>query len=477
MMRPMVVMLAIGALAASGPSVASEKDHIAAIEREMLPAVSLAGAPARPESLAQEMARLHVPGVSVAVIHHSRIAWAKGYGQVTAGGAPVNPGTLFQAASISKPVTAVAALRLVDGGVLSLDGDVNAQLTSWRLPTTNEGPVTLRQLLAHTAAMTAHGYAGYAAGHPVPSLGQVLDGSGPANSEAVRSTGMPGKAVSYSGGGYEVVQQLMQDRSGENFPELMRRTLLAPAGMTQSRFEQPLAGASVAGAAQPHDADGRPVAGGPYTYPELAAAGLWTTPSDLARFVIAVQRSAAGAKGALLAPATAQAMLTPGLGDRALGFELQSGSAASSFSHGGANEGYRNYLFAYFPNGDGAVVMTNATQGDRLARDLVRSIAREYGWPTNRTVVRAATAEDPALNARLVGKYVIPGFGDFTVGGDASRLTLSLRPGVVERLYHSEGGEFFVLSQDTRVVFRSEGARISGRLIGQSFDLPFIRQP
>lgn len=328
---------------------------------------------------------------------------------------------------------------------------------------------------AHTAGTNAHGYRGYAAGKPVPTLRQVLDGTPPANSEAVVSETAPGKSVSYSGGGYEVVQQLMEDRTGLNFDDLMQKTVLIPAGMTHSRFKQPLVRRPSEAVAQPHDAAGQQVPGGPFTYPELAAAGLWTTAEDLARFVIAVQNAASGLKGALLTPTTARTMLMSGLGNRGLGFELQASPTSKSFSHGGANEGFRNYLFAYLPNGDGAVVMTNATQGDKVGRDLVRSIAHEYGWPTNQTIVRTAVAYDPSIDDRLVGSYEISGFGNFQISKDDRHLSLSLRPGVVETLYRSAPGEFFILSQDARLLITNNNGNISGRLVAPGFDLGFKR--
>jgi len=203
-------------LAAALPAHAQDAEAIARIERGLRPAVAVQGAKLETRTLDGEMQRLHVPGVSVAVIRGGKIAWAKGYGVTQAGGgAPVTPQTLFQAASISKPVTAMGALKMVEAGQLELDADINTVLTSWKLPPgPTKRPATLRQLLSHTGGTTVSGFPGYAAGAQVPTLPQVLDGAAPANTGPVRIEGSPGDAWKYSGGGYSIVQQAMIDRSG-----------------------------------------------------------------------------------------------------------------------------------------------------------------------------------------------------------------------------------------------------------------------
>ena len=201
-------------LAAIAPACAATSDEIARIERGLRQPVALAGQPAT-RLLADEMRRLNVPGVSIAVIRGGKIAWAQGFGVTHAGGPAVTAGTLFQAASISKPVAAMAVLRLVQEGKLDLDADVNTILTSWRLPpaSTGEAKVNLRQLLSHTAGTSVSGFPGYAADKPVPTLVQVLDGAVPANTKPVRVDAAPGSAWRYSGGGYSIVQQALIDRT------------------------------------------------------------------------------------------------------------------------------------------------------------------------------------------------------------------------------------------------------------------------
>lgn len=192
-------------------------------------------------SIAERLKHYKVPGASVAVIAGGALEWARDYGVTSAeGGKPVTADTLFQAASISKPVAAMVALRLVEQGKLSLDEDVNVKLRSWKVPEnefTKTEKVTLRRLLNHSAGLTVHGFRGYGADEPVPSLIEVLDGKRPANSAAIRVDITPGSKGRYSGGGYEVMQQLVIDVTGRPFPQLARELVLAPLGMSHSTYE------------------------------------------------------------------------------------------------------------------------------------------------------------------------------------------------------------------------------------------------
>ena len=466
-----LIFCALPAFGADDPALAG---RMAAVERGLLPAVTLEGAPVVKRTLAAEMARLGVPGVSIAVIHAGEIEWARGYGVVTPGGAPVTPTTLFQAASISKPVTAMAALKMVESGQLALDRDINGYTSLWKLPKDmDNSPVTLRQLLSHTAGTTVHGFAGYAAGAPVPTLTQLLNGAKPANSRGVHVSARPGTKWRYSGGGYEVVEYVMTERAKMPFPQLLQQTVLKPLGMADSSFAQPLPAMQLARAALPHDATGKPVPGGPHTHPELAAAGLWTTPSDLAKFAIEVKRSAAGQSNKVLSQSMTHLMLTPVLENFGLGWRLDGDGQTQSFSHGGANVGYQNKLLAYTVRGDGIVVMTNADRGGELADQLVRAVAAEYNWPTQRPRVRAATPPPAAALDTLPGKYTIAGLGDFTIARAGQGLTVALKGDAMEPLYAAADGSWFVTSMDAQLKF--DGRDGGGRLKAAGMDVPFAR--
>jgi CubicO group peptidase (beta-lactamase class C family) len=382
--RPAAVAAAVAPLPPRGLADTSATARRAAIEGALV-VRSADGSTAR-APLAERMAHYSVPAVSVAVIDGGRLHWAHAWGVVRAGGAqPADTATLFQAASISKPVAAMAALRLVEQGRLELDGDVNGRLRAWRVEEnehTRAEKVTLRRLLSHGAGLTVHGFAGYPDGSATPSLVQLLNGERPANSARVRLDIAPGSAWRYSGGGTSVAQLLMLEAAGtDDFPALMRSLVLEPAGMQHSTYQQPLPPARRGAAAVAHDRTGSPLAAGWHVYPEMAAAGLWTTPSDLARLVLDVQRALRGEGGTLLSADVSREMLRTQIGSWGLGWTLGGSGPAATFSHGGSNAGYKAQLTAFVEGGRGAVIMTNGDQGTALIREVMAAVAEVYGWP------------------------------------------------------------------------------------------------
>lgn len=352
------------------------------------------------------MAHYGVPGVSIAVIYDNQIAWSKSYGVTdTQHREPVTNHTLFQAASISKPVAAYGALRLVQENKLKLDEDINSYLKTWHLPDnkfTDQEHVTLRQLLSHTAGTTVHGFPGYSPGLPLPSLVQVLDGTAPANTAAIRVDKLPGESFRYSGGGYCILQQLMMDITGKPFPDLMDELVLQPIGMQSSTYTQPLPDSKLGLAATGYLPDGSMTEGKRHTYPELAAAGLWTTAEDLARFAMNVQQTYAGRSSEVLSKEMAASMLTPYVADFiGLGIFLDKRKNDVYFQHGGWNEGFSSMLVAHKEKGYGVVVMTNANQ-PQFIDELIRSVALTYGWDNYMPVYRKATGKDTIA---IAGRY------------------------------------------------------------------------
>lgn len=396
--------------AAEKPKDATLEARVHRVEHGLLPNTLIKGAPPATMELAERMRFYKVPGVSVAVIQDGRVDWARGYGVKEAGTSdPVTPETMFQAASISKPVAALAALRLVQEGRLQLDEDVNAKLVSWRVPENElarEQKVTLRRLLSHGAGLTVHGFPGYAADAPVPTLVQVLDGAKPANTAPIRVDILPGTQWRYSGGGYTVMQQLLIDVAKKPFPDLLREMVIAPLGLRHSTYEQPLPARLTAMAAAGH-IDGQPIKGRWHTYPEMAAAGLWTTPTDLALIAVEIQRALAGRSEKVLAPAMARQMVTPQIKDHGLGPSVAGTGKIARFLHGGSNEGFEAFWVAYQETGQGAVVMTNARGGGRLAAEILRAIAREYDWPDYAPKERAVVTIDPKTIDGYAGTYEI----------------------------------------------------------------------
>lgn len=341
----------------------------------------------RPSSrlhLTEAMERLSVPGVGIALVSGGEIAAVKSLGVGDHTDA-IARRTLFQAGSVSKPVAALVALRLVASGDMELDADISDALASWRIPEVGgwRARLTLRQLLSHTAGLTVHGFAGYPPGMPVPTLQQVLSGSPPANSAPVVVRILPGSCFSYSGGGYCVVQQLLEDRTGEPFPRLARRLVLDPLGMEDSGFEQPLPEARHGQAASGHRTAGVAVEGRWHIYPEMAAAGLWTTPSDLARFTVAIQHAKARQPDSILPGELIDEMLTAQAANvpYGLGLQLQDRGGHPRFYHSGDDEGFVATMMGYVDRGEGVAVMANSDRGGDVISAVVSSLARAMGWP------------------------------------------------------------------------------------------------
>ena len=337
------------------------------------------GDPRRLVSLDEAMQILDVPSVSIALIEGDRIAFARTYGEDS------TPDTLYQAASLSKFVTAVGAMRMVDRNKLSLDEDVNAKLKSWKVPATGfdkDHPVTLRGLLSMTSGVGVPGFVGYQLGATLPNLTQILYGLPPANSPPVTVIAQPGSGFAYSGGGYEIAEALMIDVGEAPFPQLMAELVLKPAGMERSTFVQPLPRDREAEAAPGHDQQGRELPGSWFIIPEHAAGGLWSTPTDLANLLLLVGRAWRGESSLFLKPETAREMFkAQNGGPYGLGAAVSRVGGSLVVMKRGQNVGYQAYLILLPVEGQGMVVMTNSDNGSVLAEALIRRAAKLYGWP------------------------------------------------------------------------------------------------
>jgi CubicO group peptidase (beta-lactamase class C family) len=343
------------------------------------------------------MEMYRVPGLSIAVIDNFRVVWAKGYGVTEAHGKmPVTTRTLFMAGSIAKTPATVGALYLVEHGKLSLDENVNARLKSWQLPDnefTNQQKVTLKRIMTHTAGTTVHGFPGYPVAAPTPTLMQVLNGES-ANTKPVRVDTVPGTIWRYSGGGVLIEQLLMMEATAKPFPDLMQELVFQKIGMNDSTYEQPLPASRAAQAASGTDASGQTVPGKWHIYPEMAAGGLWTTPTDLAKFAIEVALSKRGKSNRVLSVAMTREMLKPqvdkvgeiALGNEqhidrmGLGFFLGDSARPDLFGHIGDDEGFQAMLMMFGDSGQGAVIMANSPFGIPLGDYLLANIAREFHW-------------------------------------------------------------------------------------------------
>lgn len=354
--------------------------------------------------ITHEMQHKHVPGASIAVIKNYRIEWAKGFGIADKKTKePVMPNILFQAGSISKPITAMAALKLVQNGKLKFDENINSALTSWKVPDnlyTNKEKVTLRRLLSHTAGINVPGFLGYAKDEKAATLIETLNGAKPANSAAIRVVEQPGKRFKYSGGGYMIVQQTLMDIEQQPFTQVMDQLVLNPLSMSHSTFLQPLPPRLMKHIAIPYWTNRGPVPGGPRTYPEQAAAGLWTTPTDLAKFVISIQKSLKGDSGQILTRHSAELMavntaattLNHSIG---LGFNVHANKYGKPAAKGvyftamGQNEGYSSLLIGSIKGGNGLIIMINASPDHRVAANKKNQRNREFISAVIKKIVNA----------------------------------------------------------------------------------------
>lgn len=492
-MRSLITLLLLTALLVCSADAASEArrpdrlvEHQIQRVEAALPTVSKNGRTLE-LSLQGWMDSLRVPGASVAVIDDYRIVWAKGYGAMAAGAndVPVTIETLFQAGSIGKPITALAVLRHVEQGAFDLDRDINAYLRSWKLPEAglpDAGRVTLRDLLAHTAGIAPGGFAGYGRDVALPTILQILEGTPPATNRPARASSAPGSAVSYSGLGYTIVQLALTDRLRKPFEDIIKTSVLGPVGMRNTTFQQALPEALEARAARGHLLSGQAIPRGWYVHPELAAAGMWTTASDLALLAIEVAKSKSGSSNRVLSRETTRQMLTQHRDEMGLGFVVRPGDTLGYFAHSGGNEGYRSNVVMFADTGKGMVVLTNSDSGQLLTTLLKRSVAQVYEWPLQEqqpisaaltdaifaqldqaTSPRRRIEVDGSVLTRYVGRYELAPGLEFEVTQAAGHLDVRLGDQPRFPVYAESESKFFFEVVDAQITFvlNEEGRAVS----------------
>jgi len=440
-----------------------------AIAADLGTSVPIAGVSGR--SLADRMKELEVPAVSYAVVEKGKVVLAAAHGDAdVAASRRATASTLFQAASISKPVFAMGVMDLVERGKLSLDAPVNSLLRSWQLPEnelTTATPVTMRMLLSHSAGTTVHGFPGYEIDETRPSIVEVLNGTAPANTAAVVVDAAPNRKFEYSGGGTTVAQVAITDQTGLPFPTFMRRTVLEPLGMTSSTYEQPLPESRRMLAATGYNFGGREVHGRWHVYPEMAAAGLWTTPTDLTRVIVEMQNALAGRPTRVLSMDSVRHMLTPRFpGEQiGLGFFVEPHGGAAYFTHNGQNEGFVSLLIGSADGAHGAVIMANSDSGGRLLGELAAAIGREYGWPGYTSTPLRTQTLDESVAAQAAGRYVLPSDEGISIRRAADHFeVLDLLRGW-QPLYPIDGGVLARADRDVRYVVSGDRLTITSNTL------------
>lgn len=402
-------------------------------------------------NIQDRMKHYRINGLSIAVIENYKVAWAKGYGWAdTLTKRRVTSKTLFQPASIGKSIHAVGVAQLATDGRLSLDSDINRYLKTWKFPydsTAHGKTITVRQLLSHTAGLTVHGFDGYKMGRPLPTITQILDGLPPANNPAVRSYTQPGHEFRYSGGGYTISGLMVQDITGIPYAQYMRRSVLNPLGMHNTYYYGETGAKQRKNMATAYRYDGLPIGYSYHVYAEDACgASLWSTPTDIAKFIIEVQVALKNGS-AILQGTMVQQLLTPVIGNSGMGFFIEDKNGARYFHHSGLNEGFVADYYASAEGGYGVVIMANTDLAANIdiTEEIVNSVAKVYGWKNfYNPVVKEEVVPQQNLAARYVGSYSFnPQSGQrITVSASDSRLWFNDGANVWQ-MHFSAPGEFF----------------------------------
>jgi CubicO group peptidase (beta-lactamase class C family) len=421
-------------------------EQIKQVENNLFGRVQIAGE--KPWNLADRMTFYKIPGLSIAVIQNHKIVWAKGYGFANdSAKTPINAQTLFQAASISKSLNAVGVLKLVQDKKLDLDANINTYLTSWKFPydSVSKGKkITTANLLSHSAGLNVHGFGGYEPGVPLPTIVQVLNGEKPANTPRIHSVTAPGLNYQYSGGGITVSQLMVVDITHLPYADYMKKEVLKPLGMNSSTYAQPAIDVDKALLATAYNEDGKPIRGNYHIYPEQAAAGLWTTPTDLAKYIIAIQQAYEGKAVKVLNQATVKQMFTVRAGnDVGLGVFISKPDSVFYFSHDGVNAGFRARYVGSFEGGNGVVVMVNSNN-DGVISELINSVAKVYGFkglyhPNIKTLV---TVPADVLKS-YTGKFLIGPPRTLTITEDGGLLFAQAIGDIKRELYPQAVNHFF----------------------------------
>jgi len=420
---------------------------ITAVENSLAPSVVF-GDTIPKLNIEKRMKETAIPGLSIAVIRDYKIEWAKAYGWADIEEKrKVTTDTRFQAASISKSLNSMGFLKLVEMGKIDPEADINNYLTSWKFPydsLSNNKKISVYNLLSHTAGLDIHGFPGYEKTDTLPTLQQILDGKRPANTKAVRSLFEPGIKLKYSGGGTTISQLILTNVTNSNYADWMQKNVLEPLGMTNSSYQQPPT--AVSNLATGYYGNGKPVTGKYHIYPEQAAAGLWTTPTDLAKYIIECQLALEGRSKKVLSQSMMKKRLTPYIdSNAALGVFIEKKAGQLYFTHNGGNEAFLCTSYGSMQGGNGVVIMING-ENFAVINELLNSVAIVYGWKGfyNPTFKKIVTLPKDTLQ-KLVGNFLLEK-DTLTVSfcGDALCLQQNFQPATGYQMFFSDNNNFSV---------------------------------
>ncbi len=459
------------------------------IENNIQKGVVIAGEQQPPSSLVERMQEDNVPGVSIAVLKDGKLAWAKGFGIANSKTKQeIDANTLFQAGSISKPIAALAALKIVEQGKVALDENVNNYLSGWQVESsssnedhsTEQNPVTLRQLLSHTAGLSVHGFPGYATGSDLPSTVEVLQGKG--NTDPVEVTMTPGSEWRYSGGGYTVMQLVVEQVTGQSFADFTDQTILRPMGMTSSTFQHQLPKELKQRTSAAFDGHGKMYSVVYNDYPEKAAAGLWTTPSDILRYAAHMQEIMLGKQNGILKKTTLEQIFSKHQNNWGLAPVIFDVDDELGFGHGGKNLGFTNEFNALISKQDGVVVMANGDNAGKLIHEVMVTLSKRYNIGFTKQKVINAVAMSKQDLAVYEGDYLM--LTDINYDGDFisrvrvvdDELTI-INPSVdkAARLFPESRSKFVSALSGTDFSFNFDGSEVIGFTAAGRFESKKIK--
>jgi len=401
-------------------------------------------------NLKDRMAWFHIPGVSIAVVHKYKIEWARGYGWAdTAEHRLVNTWTLFQAASISKSINAIGILTLAQDKKADLYTDINQYLKTWSYPYDSVAGgkrITLALLLSHQAGLNVGGFEGYKTGKYLPTIDQMLEGQTPANSERLHSLFAPGLHPSYSGGGILLSRKVLEDVTGQSYDQYMWNKVLKPMGMTHSFFTQPPSKEMYPLLATAYDKQGREIEGKFRIYPEMAPDGLWTTPTDLGRYIVETQLAYKGKSHKVLSPEFTRLRLRPYPDSSiALGTFISKKGDGKYFEHGGQNEGFLSHYYGGIENGEGVVIMVNSSNGTALINEIASSVSLVYDWKNfYHPEIKKVISVPKVLLQTYAGEYMLNNRIPNTIEFEGKNLVLIVNHKDAYPLLFTSEAEFFI---------------------------------